>query len=271
MRNPGSLPKDSYAPICSGCHTAHSVKPISAGAFGQGPEAACFGCHADVLEAHQKWLPNAALHFEVVSCPACHVPGAQRNVDLMLIDSKGNARGTEQIGVPLFDASAKSDGKGIDAQALYELMQTLNRSGIAGKTILRGRLDVIAGPQAHRTRRQEQGAQRLPHLSPRRFAGLPERDHLAGRAGRPARRLRRQRGRAELGLLGQLGERLLCDRRHPDQAARYPADRSPSSAACGIAVGHVVLGWMFKRFGLYHPHNGHGDPPAGGDGPKAAT
>ena len=30
----------------------------------------------------------------------------------------------------------------------------------------------------------------------------------------------------------------------------------------GIAVGHVFLGWMFKRFGLYHPHNGNGHPPA---------
>ena len=39
----------------------------------------------------------------------------------------------------------------------------------------------------------------------------------------------------------------------------------------GIVIGHLTLGWLFKRYGLYHPHNGgHGDPPAGGDGPKAA-
>ena len=31
-RNRGSHSKDSYAPICSGCHTAHAVKPISVGA-----------------------------------------------------------------------------------------------------------------------------------------------------------------------------------------------------------------------------------------------
>ncbi len=31
----------------------------------------------------------------------------------------------------------------------------------------------------------------------------------------------------------------------------------------GIAVGHVVLGWIFKRYGLYHPHGGH-DGHAGG-------
>ena len=139
------------------------MKPTS---LGQGPEAACFGCHDGVLEAHQKWLPNAALHFEVVSCPACHSPYAQRKVDLMLIDSQGaKARGTEQIGVPLFDASAHSDGKGIDAATLWNLLQTLNRAGIGGKTILRGRLDVRTGSAGASTRRQEQGAQRLPSLS----------------------------------------------------------------------------------------------------------
>ena len=81
---------ESYAPICSGCHSAHAVKPTS---LGEGPKAACFGCHAGVLDAHQKWLPNAALHFEVVSCPACHAPDAQRKVDLMLIDSQAQGDG----------------------------------------------------------------------------------------------------------------------------------------------------------------------------------
>ena len=42
---------ESYAPICSGCHSAHDVKPTS---LGEGPTAACSGCHAGVLEAHQK-------------------------------------------------------------------------------------------------------------------------------------------------------------------------------------------------------------------------
>jgi hypothetical protein len=39
----------------------------------------------------------------------------------------------------------------------------------------------------------------------------------------------------------------------------------------GIAGGHVTLGWLFRRYGLYQPHAGdHGDGPAGDDGPKAA-
>jgi hypothetical protein len=38
----------------------------------------------------------------------------------------------------------------------------------------------------------------------------------------------------------------------------------------GIAVGHVFLGWFFRRFGFYHPPNGgHGEHPTGGDGRKA--
>ncbi len=163
---------DSYAPICSGCHSAHEVKPTS---LGEGPIAACSGCHAGVLENHKKWLPNAALHFEVVSCPACHVPIAQRKVDLMLIDTQDKARGTEQIGVPLFDASTRSDGKGIDAHTLWNLLQTFNREGMATTdTLLRGRLKVSTGPQAHQTRQQGQGDQRLPHLPPREFRGVPE-------------------------------------------------------------------------------------------------
>ncbi|MDH3669505.1 MAG: cytochrome c family protein, partial [Paracoccaceae bacterium] len=79
---------ESYAPTCSGCHSAHDVKPTL---LGEGPKAACSACHAGALEAHQKWLPNAALHFEVVSCPACHSPGAQRQVDLLLVDGEDKA------------------------------------------------------------------------------------------------------------------------------------------------------------------------------------
>jgi Cytochrome c554 and c-prime len=259
--------KESYAPICSGCHSAHAVKPTS---LGQGPEAACFGCHAGVLDAHQKWLPNAALHFEVVSCPACHVPGAQRRVDLMLIDSKGKARGTEQIGVPLFEASAGSDSKGIDAQTLWNLLQTLNRSGIAGKTVVRGRLDVLSGPQAH------QLADKSKALSDCRTC------HRSGSQAFQS---------VTISLVGPDGRRV-------GYGANADVLNSVISVGSvqgfyaiggtrimlldillilailgggGIAVGHVTLGWLFKRYGFYYPHTGgHDDRPAGGDGPKAA-
>ncbi|HTT48996.1 MAG TPA: cytochrome c3 family protein [Pseudolabrys sp.] len=263
--------KDSYAPVCSGCHTAHSVKPVATNAIGLGPEQACFGCHAETLEQHAKWLPNAALHFEVISCPACHSPNAQRKVDLMLIDGKGQARGTEQIGVPLFDASANSNGKGIDAQTLWTLMQTLNRSGIASKTVLRGRLDVVNGAQAH------QLADKSKALSDCRVC------HRSGSQAFQS---------VTISLVGPDGRRVGYGANADVLNSAFSVDSVRGFYAIGgtriklldillalaifggvsIAVGHVFLGWMFKRFGLYHPHNGHGHPPAGGgDAPKAAA
>jgi hypothetical protein len=262
--------KDSFAPICSGCHTAHEVKPITAGAFGQGPETACFGCHAGLLEAHQKWLPNTALHFEVVSCAACHAPTAQRRVDLMLIDTKGKARGTEQVGVPLFDASTNSDGKGIDAQTLYNLMQTLNRSGISGKTVLRGRLDVATGPMAHQLASKDKAISDC---------------HTCHRSGSQAFQS------VTISLVGPDGRRVGYGANADVLNSAFSVDSVSGFYAIGgtriklldillilailggggIAVGHVVLGWLFKYFGLYHPHTaGHHDVPPAGDGPKAA-
>jgi len=258
----------SYAPICSGCHSAHAVKPTS---LGQGPEAACFGCHAGVLEAHQKWLPNAALHFEVVSCPACHAPEAQRKVDLMLIDSKGKAMGTEQIGVPLFDASTRSDSKGIDALTLWNLLQTLNRGGAVGnKTVLRGRLTVRTGPQAHQLAGKSQA------LSDCRTC------HRAGSQAFQS---------VTISLVGPDGRRVGYGANADVLNSAISLDSVSGFYAIGgtriqlldillilailggggIAVGHVTLGWLFKRYGFYHPHSGgHDHRPAGGDGPKAA-
>jgi len=261
--------KDSYAPLCSGCHTAHSVKPTAAGTLSQGPEAACSGCHAGVLEAHQKWLPNAALHFEVVSCPACHVPNAQRKVDLMLIDSKGEARGTQQVGVPLFEASATSDSKGIDAQTLWNLLQTLNRSGLAGKTVLRGRLEVASAAQMH------QLADKSKALSDCRTC------HRSGSQAFQS---------VTISLVGPDGRRVGYGANADVLNSAFSVGSVSGFYAIGgtriklldillllaifggvsIAVGHVFLGWLFKRLGFYHPHNGHGQPPAGGDAPKAA-
>jgi len=257
---------ESYAPICSGCHSAHDVKPTS---LGEGPSAACSGCHAGVLEKHQAWLPNAGLHFEAVSCAACHAPTAHRKVDLMLIDSQAKALGTEQIGVPLFDASTRSDGKGIDALTLWNLLQTFNREGLAGRTVVRGRLKVSTGPQAH------QLADKSKAISD---------CHTCHRQGSEAFQS------VTISLVGPDGRRV-------GYGANTDVLSSPISldsvrgfyaiggtriilldillilailGGVGIAVGHVFLGWFFKRFGYYHPHNGHSAEPQGGDGPKAA-
>jgi Cytochrome c554 and c-prime len=258
----------SHAPICFDCHSAHDVKPTS---IGEGPQAACFGCHDGVLEAHQKWLPNAALHFEVVSCPACHAAGAQRKVDLMLIDSKdAQPRGTEQIGVPLFEASAQSGSKGIDAQTLWNLLQTLNHSGLAGKTVLRGRLDVRTGAQAHRL------ADKSKALSDCRTC------HSAGSQAFQS---------VTISLVGPQGQRVDYDANADVLNSVISLDSVRGFYAIGgtriklldillilailgglaVPVGHLTLGWIFKRYFLAQPQTGGpGGRPAGGDGPKAA-
>jgi hypothetical protein len=137
----------SPAPICSGCHSAHDVKPV---ALGEGPKAACLGCHAGVLDVHGKWLPNAALHFDVVSCAACHSPGVKRRVDLMLYDSRGQKPVADKRGVPVFEAKSTGDDESLDALALWNLLRTINREGSSGKTSLRGRLEVSNGQDAHK-------------------------------------------------------------------------------------------------------------------------
>lgn len=257
---------DSYAPICSGCHSSHDVQPT----FGLGPIPACTGCHAGVLDKHKAWLPNAALHFEVVSCPACHVPTATRKVDLMLIDTQAKARGTEQIGVPLFDASTRSDGKGIDAMTLWNLLQTFNREGVNNRTSVRGRLKTSTGAQAHQ---------------------LTTKD----KAISDCRTCHRQNSEAfqsvTISLVGPDGRRvgygassdLLSSVISVDSVSGFYAIGGTRIwlldillilaviGGVGIAVGHVALGWGFKLLGLYHPPHAHGGHDGrDGDGPKAA-
>jgi hypothetical protein len=264
--------KTSYAPLCSGCHTAHAVKPTAIGTLAQGPEGACLGCHAGVLQAHQQWLPNAALHFQVVSCPACHVPNAQRKVDLMLIDAKNaKARGTEQIGVPLFEASARSNGQGIDAQSLWKLLQTLNRSGITDKTVVRGRLEVANGPQMHEI------APKSKAISDCRTC------HNAGSKAFQS---------VTISLVGPSGRRVGYGANANVLNSVISLDSVQGFYAIGgtriklldillilaivgglgIAVGHVALGWIFRFYGFYHPRGGpggHGGSAGNGRGPKA--
>ncbi|MBI3936892.1 MAG: cytochrome c3 family protein [Betaproteobacteria bacterium] len=144
-----SQPGRNNAPICADCHRAHDVRPASTG---EQPKNACLGCHAGALSAHERWLPNTERHLETVSCPACHAPGAQRRVDLRLYDSVAQKRVSEKQGVPQFETRARSvdaQGHGLDAMALRSLLREFNREGTEGRTILRGRLEVRSGVEAH--------------------------------------------------------------------------------------------------------------------------
>ena len=225
------------APVCSGCHRAHEV---TAASMGDGVKDSCLGCHAGALDAHAAWLPNAALHFEVISCPACHAPTAQRRVDLRLTDSATQTRVTEQHGVPLFESRARSaaNGQGLDAVALYSLLKTFNREGMEGKT-------TPARPPGGAHRRRGASAhpeigrdQRLSHLPPPGLGYVPERHRLGRGPRRPADPGRRRQGRAEFRDLHRLREWLLRDRRHPHPAARHRADPGATRRAVDSARPH---------------------------------
>jgi predicted CXXCH cytochrome family protein len=134
---------------CPNCHRAHDVNPATTG---DQLKNTCLECHQDVLAAHQTWLPNAAQHFETVSCAACHSPAAKRKVDLRLYDSVTKQRVAEKEGVPQFESRARaadSKGTGLDAMALRSLLRGFNADGADNETKLRGRLEVSTGVEAH--------------------------------------------------------------------------------------------------------------------------
>lgn len=145
----GRIAKGKTAPICADCHKTHDVKAAS---FGDGIKDSCLSCHKDSVKEHKDWLPNAALHFDAISCPVCHAPGARRRVNLRLYDNVAKRQVSEKTGVPLFEkrADAADLGNiGLDEMALLSLLREFNQDSGREKTILRGRLEVRSGVEAH--------------------------------------------------------------------------------------------------------------------------
>jgi len=138
------------APICADCHRAHEIDAIAAS---NQLRDACLGCHAETQRAHEVWLPNAALHLDAISCPACHAPQAQRRVELRLIDNKTQMPSDEPQDEQRIEAriqTADPDGNGLDAVELWNLVRDLNREGKSAELTFQGRLAVLTGPDAHR-------------------------------------------------------------------------------------------------------------------------
>lgn len=141
------------APMCSDCHRAHDVQGSAR------PElvrAACLGCHPTAGVIHATWLPNASLHLEVVSCPACHAPRAKRVVALRLVEQGSGRTLTEREVADLLggDAAAALDpsGNGMSGLDLWSVMRRLEsrRLASAAKLDVVGRLEVARGVDAHR-------------------------------------------------------------------------------------------------------------------------
>jgi hypothetical protein len=143
------IAKGISAPLCAGCHQAHAVKAAS---LGEGVKDACLACHKDAVNQHKDWLPNTVRHFEAISCPACHAPDAKRRVNLRLYDSTAKRQVAEKTGVPKFEQrtdAADSKAMGLDERALWSLLKEFNQDGGDGKMLLRGRLEVSSGVEAH--------------------------------------------------------------------------------------------------------------------------
>ncbi|UCH74905.1 MAG: hypothetical protein JSU82_03360 [Rhodospirillales bacterium] len=136
------------APICADCHRAHEVDAVSGGRLRE----ACLGCHGEATGAHEEWLPNAALHLEAVSCPACHAPEAQRRVELQLLDGAGRTGASEPIAGPQIAArirTADADADGLNAVELWNLVRDLKREDPSAEVALQGRIAVQTGVDAH--------------------------------------------------------------------------------------------------------------------------
>jgi len=141
--------KGKKAPICADCHATHDNKAAS---LGDTQKDACIACHKEAVAQHQEWLPNTELHFAAISCPACHAPTSQRRVNLRLYDAGTNKQLAEKVGVPKFVQRANAgdvSNVGLDERALWSLLNEFSNDPGKGQTILRGRLEVKSGVEAH--------------------------------------------------------------------------------------------------------------------------
>lgn len=230
------------APVCTGCHGAHAVGRKTA-------YETCVGCHAADLDGHGKWLPNTALHQEVVSCAACHAPETARMIDLRLYDGAVKRWVVEEEGAPLFAAlaqAADTNGDGLDANELRNLLQEVNRDAAVPRT-LRGRIELRTDAEAHRLADKAHAIKACDNCH--RYGAEPFQNvtvSVTGPDGRPARYP------AHKDILGSA----LAVQSLPEFYA-IGGTRSRILDALlvlallggiGIPVGHMTMKWLFRKY-----------------------
>lgn len=132
-------------PHCSNCHPAHGVSLATSTTR---MREICLACHQDAVGAHEAWLPNTKIHFEAVSCAACHSPDAGRSIDLRLFDPVTR----EVVRQPSPSATlAQAEGAGapLDAHRLVRLMRGIDDEQGRGRLMLRGWIRVRSPAESH--------------------------------------------------------------------------------------------------------------------------
>jgi len=241
------------APVCTGCHGSHTVSPRTA-------YETCIGCHAADLSAHSQWLPNAALHQEVVSCAACHAPEAARMIDLRLYDSAAKQWVVEKEGAPLFEQlaqSADANGDGLDADELRSLLQELNQDAAIPRT-LRGRVELRADVEAHRLSDRTHAIRACDNCH--RHGAEPFRNvtvSVTGPDGRPMRYPAHHdilvsalavQSLPEFYAIGGTRSRVL-------DALLVLA----LLGGVGVPAGHMTMKWLFRKYRARRAHSDGGD------------
>jgi predicted CXXCH cytochrome family protein len=240
------IAKGRSAPLCADCHKAHAVKAAS---LGSGIKDACLACHEQAVAQHQAWLPNAARHFEAISCPACHAPTAKRRVNLRLIDARTQNQLIEKKGVPQFEgrtAAIDAANMGLDERALLSLLKEFNQGGNKDPVVLQGRLEVSSGVEAHQI---SDKAQALKDCDACHRAGAEPFQSvtltIAGPDGRPLRH----------GVQGQV----LTSLTSIDSVRGFYAIGASRIqlldvllvlvvlGSIGVPVAHMSLKWFFRR------------------------
>ncbi len=241
------------APVCTGCHGAHEVSPRTA-------YETCVGCHAADLDAHGDWLPNAALHQEVVSCAACHAPDAARMIDLRLYDGAAKQWVVEQEGTPLFGQlaqTADANGDGLDAKELRNLLQEINRGAAIPKT-LRGRVELRTDVEAHRLADKSHAIKACDNCH--QHGAEPFRNVTVSVTGPDGRPLRYP---AHPEILNST----LAVQSLPEFYA-IGGTRSPILdallvlallAGAGIPAGHLTVKWLFRKYRARRARSGDGN------------
>jgi len=138
------------APSCPDCHQAHDIKAVADVDY---LVPVCVDCHEVAKLAHEQWLPNAAMHMQAVGCAVCHAPQAELRVNLQLYDRVQRVpikQGAGNVTVQKKLEEIDTDGDGLDSIELWKLMLHVDEKEPPNNIVLRGRLEVASGVDAHR-------------------------------------------------------------------------------------------------------------------------